>query len=189
MSERERNNNNRKNSFLIVVDMQNDFVDGSLGTSEAEGIVEAVCKKIEKFPGTVIMTLDTHGEDYLTTQEGRFLPVRHCIQDTDGWKLVDKLAKLQSKMGIRLYTKPTFASVEMAKELLSIHEASAIEEIELVGLCTDICVISNALMLKGFMPEVPISVDASCCAGVTPEKHDAALKTMESCQILIKKWR
>ena len=188
MSERERNNN-KKNSFLVVVDMQNDFVDGSLGTSEAEDIVEAVCKKVEKFPGTVIMTLDTHGEDYLATQEGRLLPVRHCIQDTDGWKLVDKLAKLQAKMGIRLYTKPTFASVEMAKELLSIHKASAIEEIELVGLCTDICVISNALMLKGFMPEVPISVDASCCAGVTPEKHDAALKTMESCQILIKNWR
>ena len=178
--------NKKENRYLLVIDMQNDFVTGALGTKEAESIVDAVCKKVETFQGNVIMTLDTHQENYLETQEGKLLPVRHCIQDTDGWQLVNKLAKLQAEKNIPLYKKPTFASVELAKDLLSIHENTPIEEIELIGLCTDICVISNALMIKGFIPEVPISVDVSCCAGVTPEKHDAALKTMESCQILIR---
>ena len=189
MSEQEKSSYGKGNRYLIVVDMQNDFVAGSLGTKEAEHIVAAVCKKVEEFSGNIIMTLDTHQENYLDTQEGHYLPVKHCIQDTEGWQLVDGLAKLQSEKNIKLYRKPTFASVELAKDMLAVHENTPIEEIELVGLCTDICVISNALMLKGFMPEVPISVDASCCAGVTPEKHDAALQTMESCQILVKNKR
>ena len=174
------------NRYLIVVDMQNDFVTGSLGSPEAEEIVDNVVNKIKTFEGNVIATLDTHETDYLSTQEGRLLPVEHCIRDTEGRNLVDDIAALKSEIDIREYTKPTFGSVELAKELSLSHEKSPIEKIELIGLCTDICVVSNALLLKAFMPEVEIAVDPSCCAGVTKEKHEAALKVMESCQIIVK---
>ena len=162
--------------------MQNDFIDGSLGTKEAEAIVENVKAKIASYPkDAVYATMDTHETDYLETQEGRNLPVKHCIRGTDGWKIRPDIAALLDDSNI--YEKPTFGSVRLAKDLKKIKD---LESIEIVGLCTDICVVSNALLLKAAMPEVLISVDQSCCAGVTPEKHDAALETMRSCQINVK---
>ena len=167
--------------LLIVIDMQNDFIDGALGTAEALAIVENVKKKIRSYPAAdVIATMDTHGEDYMTTQEGRNLPVPHCILGTEGWQLRPDIADLLD--GAAIYEKPTFGSVKLAEDLRALAEKEEME-LELIGLCTDICVVSNALLLKAAMPETPISVDASCCAGVTPESHLAALATMRACQI------
>lgn len=167
--------------ILVAVDMQNDFIDGSLGTKEAVAIVPRVAEKIRSYDrGDVFATQDTHPENYLGTQEGRNLPVRHCIKGTEGWRIRKEIADLVPPEHV--FQKPTFGSTELAGYLLGISEKEEIS-IELVGLCTDICVVSNALMLKAFMPEVPISVDPSCCAGVTPEKHAAAIETMRSCQI------
>lgn len=167
--------------ILIVIDMQNDFIDGSLGTQEAISIVDAVCDKIRSYPaGDVIATMDTHGEDYMKTQEGQNLPVMHCIKGTPGWQIRPEIAALLG--GARIYEKPTFGSVSLAQDLKALSEQENLE-LELAGLCTDICVASNALLLKAFMPEVKISVDAACCAGVTPASHEAALETMRSCQI------
>ena len=167
--------------LLIVIDMQNDFIDGSLGTAEAVAIVENVKAKIRGYdPADIIATRDTHEENYLETQEGRNLPVRHCIRGTEGWEIRKDIAELLA--GALVYDKPTFGSTQMAADVAAMAGREEIE-IELVGLCTDICVVSNALLLKASMPEVKISVDASCCAGVTPESHEAALKTMSMCQI------
>ena len=171
------------NSYLIVVDMQNDFIDGALGTPETQAILGNVVRKTREFKGNIVFTLDTHGPDYLSTQEGRMLPVEHCIEGTHGWELADDLEEIRREHDLPVFRKNTFASVDLAKALSEAHAQKPIERIEIVGLCTDICVVSNALMLKGFMPEVPIAVDARCCAGVTPEAHEAALRTMESCQI------
>ena len=164
--------------YLIVVDMQNDFIDGSLGTKEAQAIIPNAVKKIRKFDGEVIATMDTHGPDYLTTQEGRKLPVEHCLRGTDGWQLHPEVAALVP--ADHIYEKPTFGSLRLTEDLARIPD---LEEIELIGLCTDICVVSNALLLKAMMPEVRIRVAASCCAGVSPAKHKAALETMRSCQV------
>lgn len=172
--------------YLIVVDMQNDFITGSLGTKEAEAILPEVIKKVENYDGKVIFTKDTHTSDYLSTQEGKNLPVEHCISGGEGWYLDNALENLAASGGWRIYNKPTFGCVELATDLKKENEKDAIEEIELCGLCTDICVISNALMLKAFMPEVPIAVDAKCCAGVTPQSHNNALEAMKMCQILIR---
>lgn len=172
--------------YLIVVDMQKDFITGSLGTKEAQAILTEVAAKVRNYEGRVIFTRDTHGEDYLDTQEGKKLPVKHCIIYEEGWHIAGELKDLQEKRGGKIYDKPTFGSVELASELKEENERMAIEEIELCGLCTDICVISNALLLKAFMPEVPIAVDASCCAGVTPESHRNALEAMKMCQIEIR---
>jgi nicotinamidase-related amidase len=170
--------------ILVVVDMQNDFIDGALGTSEAAAIVENVKLKIREYrPEDIFATMDTHGPDYLKTQEGRNLPVEHCIKGTEGWKIRADIAELLD--GVRIFEKPAFGSIDLARELSGIASNEDIE-IEIIGLCTDICVVSNALLLKAFMPEVPICVDAACCAGVTPEKHQAALETMRSCQIEVK---
>jgi len=169
--------------ILVVIDMQNDFIDAALGTPEAAAIVEAVKDKISSYPaGDVIATMDTHGENYMETQEGRNLPVVHCVRGTDGWQIRPEISELLK--GARIYEKPTFGSTALAEDLRALAQTDEIE-LELVGLCTDICVVSNALLLKAFMPEVPISVDAACCAGVTPEKHLAALETMRSCQIRV----
>lgn len=169
--------------ILLVIDMQNDFIDGALGTEEAEGIVDRVVEEIGKYPeGDVFATRDTHGADYLDTQEGKNLPVPHCIQDTPGWELSPKIAAALGDA--QVLDKPSFGSVELARLMARL----ALEEelqITLVGLCTDICVVSNALLLKAFLPETPVSVIADCCAGVTPESHAAALKTMEMCQVKI----
>ena len=169
--------------ILVVVDMQNDFIDGALGTAEAVAIVENVKARIREYdPADVFVTMDTHAPNYLETQEGRNLPVEHCIKDTKGWQIRSDIASLLPDWHI--YEKPTFGSVALAKDIAEIAAAEEIE-IEVLGLCTDICVVSNALMLKAYMPEVQISVDPSCCAGVTPESHEAALKTMQMCQIRI----
>lgn len=166
---------------LIVVDMQNDFIDGSLGTKEAVAIVGNVEKKIREWDGLVVATRDTHSSQYLMTQEGRNLPVEHCIEGTVGWEINPVIQAALDEKNAQAINKPTFGSVALAMMLMQ----CGVTEIQLVGLCTDICVVSNALLLKANMPEVPISVDASCCAGVTPEKHAAALETMKSCQINI----
>ena len=166
--------------YLIVVDMQNDFIDGALGTAEAVAIVPKVKEKIESFDGEVIFTRDTHNNDYLSTQEGKNLPVEHCIKDTHGWQINSELDALRKNEAI---DKPSFGSKELA-QLLE-NEKENIESIELIGLCTDICVISNAMIIKAYLPEVPLTVDASCCAGVTSESHKRALETMAVCQIKI----
>lgn len=167
---------------LLVVDMQNDFIDGSLGTPEAVGIVPKVVEKIRAWEGLVYATQDTHDENYLQTREGQALPVEHCMQNTSGWQIAPAVRAALGPDAVCL-TKPTFGSRELAEKLLELEEP--IDAIELIGLCTDICVISNALLLKAFLPEVPISVDAACCAGVTPESHQNALKAMKMCQITI----
>ena len=174
--------------ILIVIDMQNDFIDGSLGTKEAQSIVGNVVRKIGEYPKHCIYaTRDTHGEDYLETQEGRNLPVAHCIEGTHGWELNAAVAAALD--GAILVNKPSFGSYALAD--MMVMEFAGLQpeecEVELVGLCTDICVVSNALLLKARLPEVKISVDASCCAGVTPESHEAALKTMEMCQVAVKR--
>ena len=169
--------------LLIVIDMQNDFIDAALGTSQAVSIVEAVKEKIRSYPPEdVIATMDTHTGHYMETQEGRYLPVPHCIKGSKGWQIRPDIAALLKDA--RIYEKPAFGSIQLASDL---KELSGKEEIrlELIGLCTDICVVCNALLFKAMMPEVPICVDASCCAGVTPGKHLAALETMRSCQIQI----
>ena len=169
---------------LLVIDMQNDFIDGALGTKEAVAIVPAVKKKIEEFDGTVLFTRDTHFENYMETQEGRNLPVPHCIKGTDGWQIRPELDALRTTDAI---DKVTFGSSELGPVLQKLDQENPIESITVIGLCTDICVISNAMIAKAFLPEVPISVDANCCAGVMPETHENALKAMEVCQIKVER--
>ena len=168
--------------YLIVVDMQNDFIDGALGTAEAQAIVENVAEKIKGFDGKVIFTRDTHGEDYMETQEGANLPVPHCIKGTAGWEIRAELEALRKEPAV---DKPTFGSVELAHLLAKENAAEPIGSVTLIGLCTDICVISNAMIIKATMPEVPVIVDAACCAGVTPKSHKNALEAMKMCQIKI----
>lgn len=168
--------------ILIVVDMQNDFVDGALGTKEAEGIVAPVVSKIQNFHGKVIATLDTHSHNYMETAEGKKLPIPHCIKMTHGWLLNEKVLEALQKKDYMLVEKKTFGSAKLVKIIKKLKKKEEIE-IEMVGLCTDICVVSNALLLKAHFPEMKICVDAGCCAGVTPMSHEAALKTMEMCQI------
>ena len=166
-------------NILVVVDMQNDFIDGSLGTEEAQRIVPEVVKKIQTFDGTVFATRDTHEENYLETAEGKKLPVRHCIRGTEGWQIRQEISDLLTEAPV---DKVTFGSRELVKKLEQIQEETSIESITLIGLCTDICVISNAMLCKAFLPEVPVQVDASCCAGVTVESHMQALEAMKMCQ-------
>lgn len=173
----------RKKKTLIVVDMQNDFITGSLGTPEAEAIVPKVVEKIKQYDAAgdkIIFTKDTHQSNYLNTNEGRHLPVEHCIEGTDGWKLTSEIV---SAIGCDNYygivNKGTFGTLDWD---VIISESES-KDIEIVGLCTDICVVSNALILKAMFPESNITVDASCCAGVTQETHAAALTTMKMCQI------
>lgn len=170
--------------ILIVVDMQRDFVDGALGSKEAIAIVPNVVKKIEDFNGDIIVTYDTHQNNYMETQEGKHLPVPHCIKGTAGWKLDMQIeAAIQNKK-CKFIEKPTFGSVELIEYLKNNYNPDELE-LELIGLCTDICVVSNALLLKANFLETNITVDASCCAGVTPESHNAALTTMKLCQVHI----
>ena len=177
---------------LIIVDMQNDFIDGALGTPEAQAIVPNVVNKLKAHQHTdtvVLFTKDTHHENYLNTSEGRNLPVEHCIEGTQGWSIAKPIHDEFKNDGYVTYSsgtvikgrvlKPTFGSYD----LLNVLDDIDIDEIELCGVCTDICVISNAIMIKNFFPDVRVTVDASCCAGVTPEKHAAALEVMKSCQI------
>ena len=164
---------------LCIIDMQNDFIDGALGTKEAQAIVPDVVGKLAEARANgdkVIFTRDTHTADYLNTQEGRNLPVVHCVKGTHGWNITSEL----DVAGDLVIDKPTFGSVILAETIAAMPDA---DSVELVGLCTDICVISNAMLIKARMPEMPVSVDAACCAGVTPESHANALNAMKMCQI------
>lgn len=168
--------------ILVVVDMQKDFIDGALGTAEAVGIVDRAAAEIAEFEGDIFVTMDTHQENYLETAEGKKLPVPHCIRGTEGWHIHEKIAAALSGREYKAMEKGTFGSLGLAD---AIREVSGGEEMEIqcFGLCTDICVVSNALLLKANFPETKITVRADCCAGVTPETHEAALKVMEMCQI------
>ena len=157
--------------ILVVVDMQNDFVDGALGSAEAVAIVPNVVDKIKNFDGEIFVTLDTHFDNYMSTQEGKHLPVPHCIKGTKGWEIADGLYV----EGAKIIDKPNFGWPHWDEEML--------ESVELIGLCTDICVVSNALIIKATFPDAQVKVDSACCAGVTPESHEAALKTMQMCQV------
>ena len=165
--------------ILVVVDMQNDFIDGALGTKEAAAIVPYVIEVIENFEGRIIFTRDTHFENYMDTQEGKNLPVPHCIKGTEGWQICPELEALRTTEAI---DKITFGSKDLV-EVLKAEEN--VESITFIGLCTDICVISNAMLIKAFYPEIPLYVDAKGCAGVTPESHQNALNAMKMCQIKI----
>ena len=171
--------------LLIVVDMQNDFITGTLGSPQAQAIVPKVVQKITeniKTGSRIILTMDTHPENYLDTMEGKKLPVVHCIKGTAGWQIaedVEEAVHRDGYNGYELFEKPAFGSLELAKQAAG----GGFDEIELCGLCTDICVVSNALILKAQLAETEVVVDASCCAGVTPESHAAALLTMKMCQV------
>ena len=169
-------------NLLIVVDMQNDFINGSLGTKEAQAIVPAVKARILEAMEDrwqVIFTKDTHSIDYLKTQEGKNLPIKHCLRGSDGWQLHPELQDLS--IGSSVFEKGSFGSLELAEYVSSLNP----DAIEVIGLCTDICVVSNVALLKAYCPEVPMSVRANCCAGVTPEAHKHALATMKSLQVEI----
>lgn len=170
---------------LVVVDMQNDFVDGVLGTGEAVAILDNVVRKINSWDGPVVATRDTHGQNYSETQEGRRLPVPHCIKGSRGWEINDRVAEALKCKNAQIVDKPGFGSTVLA-ELLKTDAGcgnDVIEEIQLIGVCTGICVISNAILLKAALPEVRIAVDAECCACVTPDTHRTALEAMKTCQI------
>lgn len=174
--------------ILVVVDMQNDFIDGALGTKEARDIVPKMTEKIKGFEGRIFYTRDTHEKNYLDTQEGRNLPIVHCVRGTKGWELHPEIEKLRADEPVN---KPAFGSIELGyaiKEYITeqmILNEETVESITLACLCTDICVISNAMILKAMFPEIPVIVDASCCAGVSPESHKNALESMKVCQIEI----
>ncbi|MBY0759854.1 MULTISPECIES: cysteine hydrolase family protein [Sellimonas] len=168
--------------LLVVVDIQNDFVTGSLGTKEAQEIVQNARKKIESYEQDnkeIVFTRDTHEENYLMTQEGRNLPVKHCIRGTEGWEIIPELQEYTK--GRRIFDKPSFGSIDLASYIRD----GGYDRVEFIGLCTDICVVSNALLVKAYVPEITVAADASCCAGVTPQSHDSALCTMKMCQIEI----
>lgn len=173
-------------NILIIVDMQKDFVDGSLGTSEAQKMVHNLVQVISSHQGPIVATLDTHAENYMDTSEGQHLPVPHCIKGTDGWRLDHQIAKAlkgrESNTIVKYVEKPTFGSIQLPDIIKEMSEGKDFS-LTFTGLCTDICVISNALLLKAHFPEVPMKVLADCCAGVTPQKHEAALEVMSSCQI------
>ena len=180
---------------LVVVDMQNDFIDGALGTPEAQAIVDNVVQRVSRFDGDMIcLTKDTHKHNYLETQEGKLLPVTHCIEETAGWRVHDAVATaishaaIDSHKGVSVFQKDTFGSVDLGEYLDALSQRQRVDEVVVVGLCTDICVISNALLIKAFLPEAKITVDAACCAGVTPESHANALAAMKMCQINVENW-
>ena len=169
--------------ILVVVDMQNVFIDGSLGTEEARNIVEPVCEKIIEFGGQIFVTQDTHSDNYLETLEGRHLPVEHCIANTEGWLINSFIRNALKSKNYAFIEKEIFGSMKLVDQIAKILDKGVKGSIEIVGLCSDICVVSNALMLRSAFPNTEITVDASCCAGVTPDKHKAAMEVMKSCQI------
>lgn len=180
--------------ILVVVDMQNDFVDGALGTPEAQAIVFDVAQKIRDFEGDVVCyTIDTHDENYLNTQEGKNLPVKHCIKGTHGWKLnpvvLETMRNLREDQRLCRFEKSAFGSIALGEWLTKFNTVgNGIAKVHFVGLCTGICVISNVLIAKAALPEAEIIVDASCCACVIPESHQIALNAMKLCQVTIENW-
>ena len=165
-----------KKRMLVVVDMQNDFIDGPLGSEDAKAVVDKVCEKIDGWDGHVCFTMDTHYDDYPETIEGKHISIPHCVDATEGWQLNPEVEKRHDAKSFTVY-KSAFGSEELA----NIVSYLDIEEVQLVGVCTDICVVSNALLLRSRLPYVAVSVDSSCCAGTTPENHDAALRVMRQC--------
>ncbi|MBR4423759.1 MAG: cysteine hydrolase [Mailhella sp.] len=172
---------------LVVVDMQNDFVSGSLGSAQAQAVLARMEAKLAGFEGLLFATRDTHGADYLQTQEGRLLPVVHCVKGTPGWELAGRLQILLEAKGAEIFDKPAFGSLDLARRLAELAGQGKLDEVELAGLCTDICVVSNALLIKAFLPEIPLAVDASACGGTTPARHEEALNVMASCQIDVRR--
>jgi len=168
--------------ILIAVDLQNDFITGALGTPEAQEMLPRAAAYIAAHQGPVLYTLDTHEADYLSTREGGVLPVEHCIRGTWGWQPAEALGPIAPE---QLVEKPTFGSAALPDRIRQLAGDEPLEKITLLGLCTDICVISNALVLRAAFPEVPIAVKADCCAGVTPASHDTALQAMRACQTII----
>lgn len=169
--------------ILVVIDMQKDFVTGCLGTKEAQEILPLVEQRVKNFEGEVIFTRDTHQPDYMQTQEGRKLPVVHCVEGSEGWQLMDGLERYRTAHDSRVFDKVTFGSKELGEALEEMNSREPITRITFIGVCTDICVISNAMLVKAFLPEVPLAVDSACCAGVTPQSHENALNAMRACQI------
>ncbi len=167
--------------LLVVVDVQNDFVDGSLGSAQAQSAVAHMAEKIRSFQGDICVTQDTHTDKYLKTQEGKFLPVMHCVDGTAGHNLHSDVLNALKSVGYKTFRKDRFASIELMEYIKN----GGYDEVHLIGICTDICVISNALLIKAFLPEMPLFVDASCCAGTTPQMHEKALDVMEVCQAVI----
>lgn len=176
----------KQKKILIVVDMQKDFIDGSLGTAEAQAIVDNVRRTIEDFDGMVLYTMDTHHENYMETLEGKKLPVIHCVKGTDGWQLEPTIRKALEEKNAKCFEKPTFGSFDLAEYTAGLVSDGGEWEIVLVGLCTDICVASNGLLLRAKLPDTKITVLSDCCAGVTPQSHQAALTTMSMCQLDVK---
>lgn len=168
--------------ILVVVDMQNDFIDGALGSKMAEAILPGVATAVENFDGKIIFTRDTHTEQYLQTQEGRKLPVLHCVEDSYGWQISEKIAV---PAGAEFINKESFGSLLLGERLRELNEVERVESVTLFGLCTDICVISNAYIAKAALPEAEIIVDASLSAGVSEESHKTALSAMKACQITV----
>lgn len=173
------------NDVLVVIDMQNDFITGSLGTAEGQAIVSQVVDRIRHHQGAIFVTRDTHEDDYLTRQEGHHLPVVHCTRGSEGWQLVSEVALALAGREVTFFDKPTFGSPDLAQALKEADQERRLTSVTLVGVCTDICVISNALVIKAFLPEVPLYVDAKACAGVSPESHQRALEAMAVCQVNI----
>jgi len=177
--------------ILVVVDMQKDFIDGALGTAEAAAILPNVITRIENSPPDelILLTKDTHGEDYLNTPEGKKLPVSHCVKGTEGWDVNPDVLEAWRKnkstaaKDENIFEKPVFGSVALVEFITNLHKISPITGIELLGLCTDVCVVSNAIMLKNTLPDVPVAVIENCCAGVTPQSHTEAINTMKMCQV------
>jgi nicotinamidase-related amidase len=167
--------------YLIVVDMQNDFVTGSLATEEAKAVAVRVAEKIRSFGGTVAFTMDTHPKGYLQMREGRALPVEHCVKGSEGWELCPEVRTLAE--GKKIFEKPTFGSAEMGAWLAEENRAQAVESVEFAGLCTDVCILSNAAIARAFVPEAEILVDSSACAGTTPERHETALEALRAFQV------
>ena len=169
--------------ILVIIDMQNDFITGALGSEEAQKILPSVLQYAQNFSGEILFTKDTHQPNYLESREGKKLPIVHCVEKTLGWELAAPLEEFCKSQQCPVFCKETFGSIQLAQYLLTENEKEIIDEIQLIGVCTDICVISNAFTLRSFLPETPICVVASCCAGVTPQSHQTARDAMAGCQI------
>ena len=173
--------------LLVVIDMQYDFIDGSLGTPEAQAILPKVIEKINNWNGPIFATRDCHYNDYLETQEGKKLPIRHCVESTKGYRIHKDVSKaMTDNMLINVIDKETFGSLNLPEKIISFQNAcpyNCIDSITVIGLCTDICIVNNIMILKAAFPEVEIYIDSSCCAGTTPKTHEAALTVMRNCQI------
>ena len=172
--------------ILVVVDMQNDFITGALGSAEAQAVLPALAQAAQRFPGQEVFTRDTHGPDYLNTQEGKNLPVVHCVKGTEGWQLAEPLRRLAEQRGCPVFDKPAFGSTELVRWLERQNQREPLGRVVLAGVCTDICVISNALCIKAALPEVPVAVESGLCAGVTPAGHENALRAMQACQVEVR---